>query len=892
MRGVRHVPVSYAHLVAEMVAAPVASEAALRNGLDRLDPLLSKATQDLWRRSESGLASQMPAMSIEELVALRNHLWFRDRANTVPLHEYLQGLADNFLDLNARDATPRLPKLWNSIEPTALLSARRLWQWISLALPADLLIAFHPNAHGDEMGVRSLSTPLAQALKDHKFAEVHCHLNAAMDFPTVWSWTLRALADSSMREESLASPGASLAEGREFASWLLRAALGRQAIGLFLRLRGEGYLQTLGQLIEGRQKETGPAKPYMKGRVSETWHARYLLRPEFRIALRDLCRGQLGVPGHFHMLQSIYSDFTGLGAIPWEKWTEPDTPRDPLDREFRHSSVRWSNPEALYMRESLAYLQETGKTDPLFSRVFWQTVKVRCLFYRYVTIRPLSVGMQWFMRFFSRTKPIREKVGWSARLRAALNTAGHKQGLRSLELRLGPPDQVSDGVELLRGLFHGASGIALRASETERSWNASAPTQAQSLEMAFVFHFVRDRGGRMRQGVPSAGWRGSEADPKFLKNQGLRYAHYFREQWRIAQVLCNLLLHYPNSLSLMRGIDVCTDELGIPTWVIKPLFHPVLQSSKEASRHLYSRGHRIPPLRSTAHAGEDFVHLLTGLRRIDEAVEYLACQEGDRIGHGVALGVDPRTWVDEVGLCAMSHEERMFDLLWEWNHYGRSTSMASHGRASYVAREIQQLAEKIFNRRNITPHVMGEFVDYLYSNVHAHLRRPTWEQAFPKTVVGQLIRSYLCDRDVFERCVAPIMIDPREEFEALTALQVALRHKLSTKGIAVEINPSSNLFTGNLADLERHPLWRLRPPRPRPDLLPLDVCIGTDDPIIVNSTLPEEYQRLYDALCQSGLSEAEAWQWLDDARKTGLRYRFSLESAPLDPTPGFPMPTR
>ena len=53
----------------------------------------------------------------------------------------------------------------------------------------------------------------------------------------------------------------------------------------------------------------------------------------------------------------------------------------------------------------------------------------------------------------------------------------------------------------------------------------------------------------------------------------------------------------------------------------------------------------VRELRTTIHSGEDFVHLVGGLRRVSEAVHYLDLHDGDRIGHGVALGVDVESWV-------------------------------------------------------------------------------------------------------------------------------------------------------------------------------------------------------------------------------------------------------
>ena len=39
------------------------------------------------------------------------------------------------------------------------------------------------------------------------------------------------------------------------------------------------------------------------------------------------------------------------------------------------------------------------------------------------------------------------------------------------------------------------------------------------------------------------------------------------------------------------------------------------------------------------HAGEDFHHILSGIRAMFDAIELLDLCEGDRIGHGTAMGI-------------------------------------------------------------------------------------------------------------------------------------------------------------------------------------------------------------------------------------------------------------
>ena len=92
----------------------------------------------------------------------------------------------------------------------------------------------------------------------------------------------------------------------------------------------------------------------------------------------------------------------------------------------------------------------------------------------------------------------------------------------------------------------------------------------------------------------------------------------------------------------------------------------------------------------------------------------------------------------------------------------------------------------------------------------------------------------------------------------------------------MEVNPSSNLMIGDLGDLDEHPIWRLRPVKPDDETPPVSVCIGSDDPLTFATNLPHEYQLLFDAIVRSGESLEVALNWLDAARATGMRARFTL----------------
>src|SRR5687767_8782439 len=72
----RNANLPFDHLLAELVAFPLASEAALTNPVVGLDPALTDGTGQLWRVAERELIAAFPAVSLDELVALRDLCWF------------------------------------------------------------------------------------------------------------------------------------------------------------------------------------------------------------------------------------------------------------------------------------------------------------------------------------------------------------------------------------------------------------------------------------------------------------------------------------------------------------------------------------------------------------------------------------------------------------------------------------------------------------------------------------------------------------------------------------------------------------------------------------------------------------------------------------------------
>ena len=882
MSTTRLARIPFEHVEAEAAAFPIASEASFRSALVCLDPVTSRQG-DLSRAAERNILLSIPSVPLDEFVAIRDKLWFGacqhwgDMNERISLARYLGWLRELYLDPLGGGVETASSRIGND---GSSARARVRWGWLCRALPADLLRAAGSIAQADDSGF-PLSPAVDRLLRESGYAETHLHLGAAADFSLLWANFMHALAVGETTEKSLASPGACFGEGREFAKWILWGAVvrlvlaewlfdadrGRQRSGVldfeaatWRRRVGGGMMNDVARLVsEFEQGEPG-TRPLSFHRA----------RAVYRQVIRRLPLGRTGSAGR--RSPSVRDERTRGGILE----------RDPLARVVRWHRGAGLTPETRFLQESLRYLELNGE-DGDFARLFWQVVRVRCLLYRHLAQRPMTPGLQWFVRFFSRIKPVRGELCTAALMQAAVRSSGGGCGLRSLEVRVGTEDSQSACLKKLKAVNDAGGGVG-------------------RLESGAVFHLSRDRGGGWKEGVPNAhgldrSYPGVPSDKRLRAKldvgnpSGFRFARFYLDRRGHAQALVSVLRGFPGVLRTLRGVDLCTDEAGVPVWVVAPLVRWVREGGRAAAAALRDCGVTdIPPLRATIHAGEDFVHLLSGLRRLDEAIRHLDLEEGDRIGHAMALGLDPTTWFERVGRVVQTREERLFDLVWEWDLYARGRAeVGGSGRFAYLAGAISRLGREMFEDV-YAPEELVHFVRLLHCERELRAAgfpdRPGHGSAGAVRLGGDgedrprtLLRKYLRSTEVWHkgRALKTIALrDLSHELDALRALQNALRRTVGTSGLAVEVNPSSNLLIGDLGRIDEHPIWRLRPVRRSDDIPPLSVCIGSDDPLTFATTLPQEYQLLFDTIVLSGGSHEEALGWLEQAREAGMRGRFTL----------------
>lgn len=361
------------------------------------------------------------------------------------------------------------------------------------------------------------------------------------------------------------------------------------------------------------------------------------------------------------------------------------------------------------------------------------------------------------------------------------------------------------------------------------------------------------------------------------------YRHYSLDMQlrRSSNVLLSILARWPLLRTWVRGIDAAANELHAPPDVFAPVFRVCRRAGLS---------------RRTYHAGEDFRHLLSGIATMWEALELLDLREGDRIGHGTAMGIRPSLWLERMpGKITLPRGEWLLSLLAAWQLLRDMPEMQAC--VHHLQRELELVAHKIFGHPLTVLEVERamalrglsrlDLMHQLTSNENSHQEslNDLWReeakrvestyQSQPDAV--RLLWKWLSDAEVHKRAFE--LIETEVGFmdaQGYLRLQQALMRQVADRGVLIETLPSSNVRISQYHHIgEHHSLRWMRVPgyleEGDPEIM---VCLGSDDPGIFASDLETEFYLLYATLRRSGLGDSEALQRLSILNERGRIYRF------------------
>jgi adenosine deaminase len=375
-------------------------------------------------------------------------------------------------------------------------------------------------------------------------------------------------------------------------------------------------------------------------------------------------------------------------------------------------------------------------------------------------------------------------------------------------------------------------------------------------------------------------------------------------------VLKNVLYKCEGLSKFVVGIDAASDENAAEPWVFAPIY-----DYARDSRDLLQTIERtnMNHLGFTFHVGEDFRHVVTGLRRIDEVIEHFRYHADDRIGHGIALGTDLKKWQKKHLVVVIPRIEYLEDLLWIWGIYKERKLVT--GVDGFLERRIMQVANEIYDTmEGITVYELwkayrGKFSEtFIPSDFRATKDIEQCENVSSgKIDKGYRARLFCCETDernaycwnseklglsyhckVYrERMLEPISIATDEfNLDTLADIQSIVRRKISREGIIVETNPTSNRAIGEIDDIFEHYILDLKSKKfaeTNEDNCVennLIVTVNTDDPSVFQTSLSSEFAYIYYALLDKGYAKKDVLEWIEEVRKNGMSSSFIKDREP------------
>lgn len=498
---------------------------------------------------------------------------------------------------------------------------------------------------------------------------------------------------------------------------------------------------------------------------------------------------------------------------------------------------------------------------------------VQLLFYLYLLIKHKfasifiqsneKTGFQNFKEYQDRKGVIIEGTPYeSMAANMAIQEAIEENHIENLEVRISPKDSPEQLSEAIRWI----DKKSYRKSQDEcASFLKPDVDESSSLKKHpyfYVIHFIK---GRKMQ------WNEDKNDLPICREFQKRTM--FEKQ---ARALHDLRQRRSYGADKILGIDAASNEVNFRPEVFGQVFRYLSAPTVNYTtpfRHAYKP---LPDLRKTYHVGEDFYDIVDGLRAIDEAVLFLELGNGDRIGHGVALGLDVEAWYNRHQKIAIPIQNFLDNIAWildkirEWNlnvsagfyeklkvafdnYYNivYNCNVSSERRhspdlLSYVkAWELRGDNPECYFGDKFVPSMRKQY-DITEWDRYALRSVENYKDLENNSIAYDLIHRYHFDTALKKRAREITVLTPEPELVVLAKqLQLRMRNFILEKGIAVESCPSSNFLISNLEHFKDIPTFNLFPVQEsNSDFVRLNVSINTDDQGVFFTSLQKEYAML------------------------------------------------
>jgi hypothetical protein len=745
------------------------------------------------------------------------------------------------------------------------------WRYVSLALPPGILVAAAtPPGAPPPATVRLLHASMAP---DGPVAHQHVHHAAMMSFEELWA---------SLRLRALLRPPDFLASLHE----------NRAVCPQFLSAAGEDGTAG-GEPVDARQRLLEHARHIRKMTawgeyITQAFIARRVLDVHVdHIGPLSRCNHPICEVG-----RTSLRSFTA-GRIKPKRATVTPYPwtqeRYGLQRRVRQAAassktgragrqqhnllLRLAADERDILVRAFGYLSArapeptdadgagSGTPDDLFERLFLQYLRIKTTLFGLLVHSPGERGLENFIGHFKQVKVYAPGSGF---LRPG-EFSEPGLDVKATERRVAPDDWPE------------------ACTRRDREDDANLPSGQSPSEKAWLIHFQR---------------------AKATKGVLPLYGAEIRELDSSGRKVVRALAAQPTRLNSLRGIDIAGLEGDQPLWVSAETLRSVRRSSSEIAGR--RPGLKLQPLRLTLHAGEDFRWLTSGVRAVAEPFHWNLIERGDRIGHGIAVTLNPKHWWERNNghVIPVKRVNRLLDLAFlaqytegdrcreqdAWLLEQIRNTFAGFGlertqdNADSKDTDVVEMAVKVWSALG------GRTMRRLASrrrysgDLEPHER---WIQRYLWNPSTQDLADEVLRLQVDNDRGALRITSTHTECDLLVKARKRLIREMARWQVCIESNPSSNLVVAGLESMgAAQDFLQRRPTRNEAEELEtLPWSISTDDPVTFSTSLTDEYAYAWAGMVlRTGkpYDPSYARALLDEAAATSMRTRFTVPREDLN----------
>ncbi|SQD79583.1 amidohydrolase family protein [Moritella yayanosii] len=533
-------------------------------------------------------------------------------------------------------------------------------------------------------------------------------------------------------------------------------------------------------------------------------------------------------------------------------------------KRFHGVEQHWSHIEELNWQVKLLYRLklEPAQTRNIADACYLLYLQCMNCFRHLLVQRSNQYGFDQFQKFADNDGRSQIEKSYKARFFQLHGPKiNDRPDLSTLEGRFAPKGEQSKNIDLITDILTGflqyAGGLKPLELATDINQLAEKVSQFSRPNLRLVAHFIKQ--------------------PWSVKDGGYHFESRRDDLDEKAFLLCEMLDAHPNLRAIITGIDAAANELESPPEVFAPVY-----------RYCRSRGIR----NFTFHTGEDFEHLLSGIRSIYDSIKLLGLQDGDRIGHGTAIGIHPQLWLDAMpDKIYLKQAEWLNDLLFLRKiALDKLNSKIQLGRIETKIRElclniygelypIEDLQEA-WKLRGLRPNIIADVLANVMGPLE-HIGILAIEFELTKKVdnrILKLLKIQTSDQRVLTQNEAEIEVDLSYiDFDVLLEAQQYTQAYVARQKVVIETLPTSNVRISHYKCIEQHHVfrWLQVPERAIADDTEMLLALGSDDPGIFATDMRNEFYHLFTVLTQKfKYSERDALNLVASINENGRIYRF------------------